>query len=67
MTRQSTSEASGYCPVCGGELTWVSTAQLWPTRRSAQAVLPSMSGTCPHCGRTLMYTVVHEPAEDADT
>lgn len=54
----------GYCPACGAEIDWVATAHLWPTRRSAQAVLPSLSGTCPECHRMLMYSVVHDPVAD---
>ncbi|GEM_PF-3031003 len=59
-------DSPGYCPVCGAEILWTPTAHLWPSRRSAQAVLPGQSGTCPHCHRVLMFTVVHDPAEDAD-
>jgi len=44
----------------------VPTARLWPSRKHAQSILPSLSGTCPGCGRTLMYTIVHDPDEDAD-
>jgi len=60
-------ENRGYCPVCGAEVLWTPTARLWPTRRSTQSFLPSESGTCPHCHRDLMFTVVHDPAKDADT
>ena len=59
-------DSPGYCPVCGAEILWTPTAHLWPSRRSAQAVLPGQSGTCPDCHRVLMFTVVHDPAEDAD-
>ena len=61
-----THESRGYCPVCGAEVLWVPTARLWPSRMSAQSVLPSQSGTCPRCHRVLMFTVVNGPAEDAD-
>ena len=61
-----TQGSRGYCPVCGAEVLWMPTAQLWPSRRSAHAVLPSQSGDCPHCHRVLMFTVVNDPAEDAD-
>jgi endogenous inhibitor of DNA gyrase (YacG/DUF329 family) len=57
----------GYCPVCGAEVLWMPTAHLWPSRRSAQSVLPSQSGVCPQCQRVLMFTVVNDPAEDADS
>ena len=60
-----TQESRGYCPVCGAEVVWTPTAQLWPSRRSAQSVLPSQSGICLHCHRALMYSVVHDPAEDS--
>jgi len=57
----------GYCPVCGAEVLWTPTAHLWPSRRSAHSVLPGQSGICSHCHRVLMFTVVHDPAEDADS
>jgi len=57
----------GYCPVCGAAVLWTPTAHLWPSRRSAQSVLPGQSGTCAHCHRVLMFTVVYDPAEDADS
>ena len=56
-------ESRGFCPVCGAEVDWIATARLWPSRRAAQAVLPSHSGTCPRCHRVLMFAVVHDPAE----
>ena len=62
-----THESRGYCPACGAEVLWTPTAQLWPSRRSAHAVLPGQSGTCSHCHRVLMFTVAHDPAEDADS
>ena len=55
---------TGFCPVCGKKVLWTPTARLWPSRRSAQSVLPGHSGTCPHCHRILMFTVVPDPAED---
>ena len=58
---------AGYCPVCGQKVLWTPTARLWPSRRSAHSVLPGQSGTCSHCHRVLMFTVVYEPAEDADS
>ncbi len=58
-------EQTGFCPVCGAELLWISTARLWPSRRAAQAVLPSYSGDCPDCHRSLMFAVVHDPSGDA--
>ena len=56
----------GYCPVCGAEVDWIATAHLWPTRRSAQAVLPSSSGACPRCHRLLVFTVLEDATEDPD-
>ena len=58
-------EIRGYCPVCGAEVVWMPTALLWPTRKSAQSVLPSQSGACSHCRRVLTFSVVHDPAADA--
>ena len=55
------------CPVCGAEVRWKPTAHLWPSRRSARSVLPGQSGACSHCHRVLMFTVVYDPAEDADS
>jgi hypothetical protein len=57
----------GYCPVCGAEVLWTQTAALRPSRRSAQSVLPGQSGTCSHCHRVLMFTVVYDPAADAES
>ena len=54
----------GYCPVCGAEIDWIATAHLWPTRRSAPAVLPSSSGACPGCHRLLVFTVLEDPGPD---
>jgi hypothetical protein len=59
--------AGGTSPVCGAEVLWTPTARLWPSRRSAHSVLPGQSGICSHCHRVLMFTVVHDPAEDADS
>jgi hypothetical protein len=61
-----TQKSRGYCPVCGADVVWTPTAHLWPTRKSAHAVLPGQSGACSHCHRVLMYTVMNEPAADAD-
>jgi hypothetical protein len=66
-TREREADQSrGYCPVCGAEVLWTPTAQLWPTKRSSQSVLPSQSGTCGRCHRELVFTVVYDPATDAD-
>jgi hypothetical protein len=62
-----TSESWGYCPVCGAEVLWTPTAHLWPSRRSAHSVLPGQSGTCARCHRVLMFTVVPDPADAADS
>ena len=56
----------GYCPVCGARLDWIATAHLWPTRRSAQAILPSSSGACSRCHRLLVFTVLEDATEDPD-
>jgi endogenous inhibitor of DNA gyrase (YacG/DUF329 family) len=55
----------GFCPVCGAEVRWIPTSHLWPSGRAAREVLPSQSGTCPSCGRVLMYTVLNESARAA--
>jgi len=58
-------EGKGFCPVCGAAVQWIATSHLWPSRRAAREVLPSHSGTCPGCGRVLMYTVLNESTHDA--
>lgn len=63
---RATHESRGYCPVCGTEVVWISTAHLWPTKRAAQSVRPSHGGTCSRCQRVLVFTVLNDPQKGPD-
>jgi hypothetical protein len=62
-TRRTAEEMRGYCPVCGADVVWMPTAQLWPSGKAARSILPSHSGTCSRCDRMITFTVAPEPAE----